>query len=90
MSADALVLVCQLCRWRPPEGEPVSLVAAHFDVDHDTTDVRMELVAWCDRCDQQMTYDRTSAIRGGGQKHHYSCGRCHRSTVVTQRPTAAS
>jgi transposase-like protein len=81
-----LVLVCQLCRWRPPNDLTMTLVATHFDVDHDSTDIRLELTAWCERCDQEMTLDRTEGTKAGGWKHHYSCGQCHRSHVVSQKP----
>jgi len=82
----AMVLVCKLCRWRPPNDLQVTFVEAHFDLepDHDPTDIRLELVAWCDWCEAEMSHDRTETMASGKVRHHYSCNRCHRSKTVTQ------
>lgn len=81
-----LVLVCKLCRWRPPNDLEMNLVQAHFDLepDHNPEDIQLELVAWCHRCDLEMPLDRTETLRSGRLRHHHSCPRCRRSEVITQ------
>lgn len=90
MSDNLLVLVCAVktCRWRPPGDLQISLLEAHFDLEegHDPEQLRLEMVAWCHRCDVEMNFDRTEQLRGGRQRHHYSCAVCHRRDSVAQDP----
>lgn len=85
--AEVLRLVCRICRWRPPDDMEMSIVVAHFDLepDHDATDIKLELVAVCDRCDLEMPMDRIEPLRDGGSRHRFTCTRCHRSKAVVQR-----
>ncbi len=87
--SDLLVLVCAIptCRWRPPADLEMNLVEAHFDLEdgHDPADVRLELVAWCRRCDLEMRLDRSEVVPAG-IRHHYSCGACHRRGTALQEP----
>lgn len=87
MAAANLVLVCKICRWRPPNDLEMNLVQAHFDIepDHDPEDLWMELVALCPRCDLEMPIDRSEARHDGTTVHHYTCNGCRRSWTVTQR-----
>ncbi len=84
--SDALRLACQICRWRPPNDLDMALVQAHFDLepDHDPNDIRMELVAVCDRCDLEMFFSATLPAPGGRQRHEFECPACHRTTRITQ------
>ncbi len=81
-----LSLVCHVCRWQPPDDLEMSFVQAHFDVepDHDPGNIKLELVALC--CGLEMAMARTEPLRSGGQRPHYSCGKCHRSRTVNQDP----
>lgn len=81
-----LVLVCRHCRWRPPGDLEMALVEAHFDMepDHDPSDIKLELVAICDRCDLEMPLDRIEPRRTGGTKNYFTCTKCRRSKVVLQ------
>lgn len=83
--SDVLVLICKICRWRPPGDLVMELVRAHFDIepDHDPLDLQLEMVAWCDRRELEMAHNRSETI-AGGQRHHYDCPRCHRSAAVFQ------
>ena len=83
--SETLVLVCKICRWRPPGDLDLDLVRAHFDLepDHDPTDLQLEMVAWCHRCDAEMAFTRSEPVEGG-QRHHYDCHRCPRSASVVQ------
>lgn len=80
---DGFALECVHCRYRAPLDAPVSFLAAHFDVEHDTTDVKVELTVICPRCDRRMAYERTE-----GSRDYFACTPCHRSRVVTRKPEA--
>jgi hypothetical protein len=72
-----MALICRVCGWRPDGGIPMGIVAAHFVTEHDSTDVRVELVALCLRCDKPMTYERSE-----GLQDFFSCLACHRTRVI--------
>jgi hypothetical protein len=72
-----MTLICALCRWRPADGTPMGVVAAHFETEHDSTDGRLELVVLCLRCDKPMTYERSE-----GLQDFFSCLACHRTRVI--------
>lgn len=81
-----LILVCKICRWRPPEDLEVNLLQAHFDMepDHDPENITVELVAICDRCDVEMPVERSIPRPSGGTKVYHGCPKCHRTKVVIQ------
>lgn len=74
---DGMALVCNTCRWRPREELTVGLLAAHFETEHGTDKVHMELVVLCPRCDQPMEFDFTL-----GDDDHFRCAPCHRGRVI--------
>lgn len=86
MSAG-LVLVCRICRWRPPDDLEMEIVRAHFDLepDHDPEDIKLELVMICDRCGLEMLLERAEPLRDGGERHHFGCPSCRRTKSVVQR-----
>jgi hypothetical protein len=73
-------LACVHCRFRFPMDITTGVMAAHFQTEHGTDEVKVELVVVC-RCDEVMTLTRTA-----GQRHFYDCPGCHRSRTVTQTP----
>jgi hypothetical protein len=81
--ADPFALACKHCGWRPPGDLVMGVAAAHFETEHDTTDVAFDLVVVCDRCDRVMTHLATI-----GDQHHYECAPCHRGRVIKQGPPA--
>ena len=74
---DGMALLCQTCRWRPDENMPTGLMVAHFETEHGTTDVRLELVALCPRCDIPMTFDYSH-----GDKDYFGCVQCRRTRTI--------
>jgi hypothetical protein len=76
---DGFGLACQHCRFVFPIDITVGVLAAHFETEHDTTDVRVELVVLCPRCTGVMELLHTV-----GNKLHYGCAPCHRTRIVTQ------
>lgn len=74
---DGFALLCSICRYRPPEGITVAVLAAHFEVEHDTDAVTLELVALCPRCDRPMRHDYSH-----GNLDHFECDACKRSRIV--------
>jgi hypothetical protein len=67
-------LQCQPCGWRLPEDMVMEGALLHFQIEHDTDEVRLDLVAVC-TCGEAMTLVR-SAPTGGGFKDHMVCGVC--------------
>jgi transposase-like protein len=83
---DGFGLACRHCGHVFPEAVTVGVAAAHFEIEHDTTDVAFELVVLCFRCKTAMRLDHSAPARAGGQRHTYSCDPCHRTLVVKQGP----
>lgn len=74
---DGMALLCQTCRWRPDENLMVGVVKAHFETEHGTSDVRLDLVALCPRCDTAMTFEHHRAGRD-----HFVCDGCRRTRTI--------
>ena len=70
----ALMLECHICHWRPPEDMTMQVAAMHFQYDHDTEEIRMDLSAVC-TCGETMTLTETRPT-GGGFKDWFCCGVC--------------
>lgn len=71
---SSMRLQCKICNWRPPDDAIMEAVQLHFQVEHDTDAVTLDLVAVCS-CGAAMTFVRT-APTGGGFKDHMECGAC--------------
>jgi hypothetical protein len=67
-------LQCQACGWPPPEDATMEAVLLHFQVDHDTDEVKMDLVGVCS-CGAAMDVTDTRPT-GGGFKDYMKCGAC--------------
>lgn len=74
---DGMALVCRTCRWRPAENLPIGLLAAHFDTEHHTSEITLELVVLCPRCDKPMTHEATV-----GRQDFFACPDCKRSRTI--------
>ena len=66
-----LRLECRFCQWVPPEGMQMAIVQAHFDMDHDTGVVHLNLVPAC-TCGASMEHTE-SRPTGGGSKDYFRC-----------------
>ena len=67
-------LQCKPCGWQLPDDMEVGAAQLHFQVDHDTDAVRLDLVAVC-TCGEAMTHTSTRPT-GGGFKDYVLCGVC--------------
>jgi hypothetical protein len=67
-------LQCHRCGWYPPEDTLMEAVKLHFEVEHDTDEIRLELVGVCS-CGEAMTITE-SRPTGGGTKEYLECGVC--------------
>lgn len=74
---DGMALACQTCGWRPPVDLVMGVVAAHFETEHDTTDVRLDLIVLCPHCDLSMPF-----VYSRNGVDHFSCDECLRSRRV--------
>lgn len=79
MSDDDMALACKHCAYRFPIHITVGVMAAHFETEHDTTEVELELVVVCPRCDRVMAFEHSI-----GNKDHFACSSCHRVRVITR------
>ena len=77
-------LQCQPCGWVPPDDMQMEGVLLHFQVDHDTDDVRLDLVGVCS-CGEAMTVTE-SRPTGGGVKDYLSCGVCGNAGHLRREP----
>jgi hypothetical protein len=59
----------------------MGVVKAHFETEHDTAEVKLDLVVLCRRCGGVMEFERSVAT-SKGTKDHFWCQPCHRSRVV--------
>ncbi len=75
-------LQCQPCGWVPPDKMQMEGVLLHFQVDHDTDQVHLELVAVC-TCGEAMTHTE-SRPTGGGFKDYMRCGVCGNTGHVSR------
>lgn len=67
-------LQCQPCGWPLPDAMKVEGALLHMQVEHDTDEVRLDLVALC-TCGEAMTHTE-SRPTGGGIKDYMRCGVC--------------
>jgi len=72
--AAAMRLQCHRCGWVPPGDMEMQHAQLHFQVEHDTDEVRLDLVAVC-TCGEAMTFTE-SRPTGGGFKDYFLCGVC--------------
>jgi hypothetical protein len=70
--ARRMRLQCHPCGWVPPDATVMQAVQLHFQVDHDTSDIRLDLVPAC-RCGEAMTHTG-SAAHGGEATDFFRCG----------------
>lgn len=68
-------LQCHRCGWVPPGDMQMEGVLLHFQVDHDTDDVKLELVPAC-TCGEAMTITDTRPAGAGAVKDYLVCGVC--------------
>lgn len=66
-----LRLECKRCQWVPPTDMQMAVVEAHFDVDHDTGNIELNLVPAC-TCGTTMEHTG-SRPTGGGSKDYFRC-----------------
>jgi DNA-directed RNA polymerase subunit RPC12/RpoP len=69
-----LRLHCKDCGWRPPEDAVMEAVQLHFQVEHDTDQVTLDLLAVC-ACGAAMGHTVTKPT-GGGFKDYVLCPAC--------------
>lgn len=67
-------LQCLRCGWVPPTQMTMRDAQLHFQVDHDTDEMKLELVAVC-TCGEPMAVT-LSRPTGGGIKDYLECKGC--------------
>lgn len=83
---DGFGLACTHCSYVFPNEISAGVMAAHFEAEHGVTDVRVELVVLCFRCETPMKLERTEPV-AAGRLHYYICETCQRTRRVTQEAT---
>lgn len=69
-----LALKCKLCPWRPADATVMEAVLLHMNVEHDTDQVALDMVAVCS-CGSTMEFGETRPT-GGGFKDYVVCEEC--------------
>lgn len=84
---DRLRLICPLCQWIPPSAAVMEAVELHFQVEHDTRKVRLELIPVC-TCGATMTFVNAaeSAPGSGRFKDYHHCSSCGNTGFVVRTP----
>jgi hypothetical protein len=77
-------LQCNTCGWPLPDGMTMEGGLLHMQVEHDTDEVKLDLVAVC-TCGEAMTYT-DSRPTGGGIKDCFRCGVCGNTGHVRRKP----
>jgi hypothetical protein len=78
-----LRLQCKPCGWVAPESITMEAVQLHFQVDHDTSDVTLDLVPAC-RCGEAMTHAESVTVRGE-ITDFFRCGVCGNTGYVNRK-----
>lgn len=86
MIEPALELECHICRWRPPPNAVMEAVLLHFQVEHDTDDVKLDLAVICN-CEATMAFTFSEPGKGTEVQDHFRCPKCLNTTVVKRDPT---
>lgn len=73
-------LQCHFCGWVPPSDMPMEGAQLHFQVEHDTDEVKFDLVAVC-ACGAAMEHTETRPT-GGGFKDYMHCPACGNTGYV--------
>lgn len=80
-----LELECKLCGHRPPRTATMESQLLHFQFEHDTDTVEMNLSAVCS-CGATMRFTE-SRPTGGGFFDHFHCDACGNDGRIKREPT---
>lgn len=83
--ADALRLQCKPCGWVPPGSMKQEGMLLHFQVDHDSGEIVLEMVAAC-TCGEAMTVTSSSRISVSRVQDSLLCGVCGNTGYVRRKP----
>jgi len=78
-------LQCKRCQWVAPEDARLEAVHLHVQVEHDTDEVALDLVAVCS-CSPAMTVT-SSRTTIGGLRDYLKCGACGNTGHIIRRDT---
>jgi hypothetical protein len=81
---DSMRLQCHRCGWPLPDDMKIEAALLHMQVEHDTDEVKLELVAVCS-CGEAMTVTESQPT-GGGVKDYLSCGVCGNTGHLRREP----
>ena len=82
-----LRLQCSPCGWVPPADMRMDHAQLHFQVEHDTDEVKLEMVAVC-TCGAVMEHTQ-SRPTGGGFKDYVKCPACGNTGFLKRDGTDA-
>lgn len=83
--SPTFTLECEHCRHRWPHDAVVEAMLLHFQVEHDTDEVRLELTVVC-TCRAAMALSSTSELGGGAVAEWYTCPACGNTARVRRKP----
>jgi hypothetical protein len=79
-----MALECKHCAHRWPDTSVVEAMLLHFQVEHDTDKVVVDLVAVCD-CGATMTFTHTERESSTRDRDHFRCSACGRRGAIRRR-----
>lgn len=87
MITPTMELECKHCHIRLLPDQPLETYLLHMQVEHDTDEVEVNLVAVC-TCLTTMTFERTEPMIGGKRfTDHFRCPACGETARVTRKKT---
>lgn len=79
-----MALQCGTCDHRWPDTAVVEAMLLHFQVEHDTDDVRVDLRAIC-RCGAAMRFTHVEHERPHRERDHFRCDACGSRGAIRRR-----
>ena len=78
-ASQGMALACRHCGFRPDPDLTQGVLLAHFETEHNTSKVHLDLLVLCPRCDGSMTFERSD-----GNRDIFVCADCHRTRRITR------
>lgn len=75
--SDGMALACRHCGFRPDLDLTQGVVAAHFETEHNTTKIHLDLIVVCPRDDTSMVFERRV-----GNRDVFGCPTCYRTRRI--------
>lgn len=79
-------LACRHCSCRWPHDAVIEAMQLHFNVEHDTNEIHLDLIAVC-RCGATMRHTGSGQLGGGRTRERYHCDACGGDGSIDRNPS---